>query len=505
VSARIAVTTREIPLPAGQIGAVETYRRLSRRYGSRGVFLLESVAGPAEDTAISVVGFAPVLGVTVRDNRVTLTGTPAAVSAIHARLAARTDTATRSGDDYVLTAPDRLWDLMRAVQGVLDAEGSSDGFRFGFLAALGYETARYVETLPEVLPRNPSLPDLSLVLHAGAVRIDHRTGRADLLLHDSAAWPVPVAAETLSLLTGPPRIDPVTLIPRQTRRTRRTRGPEDGPVDDTTQAQYVDRAGRCLEHIAAGDIYQVQIGHEMQFASDAAPLEIYERLRRRNPSPYAYLADVAGHSVVGASPELFVRSAAGQVTMRPIAGTAPAGDGSELTRERVGSALRRDPKEIAEHVMLVDLCRNDIGKVSRPGSLDVPVLMSVEQYSHVMHLVSTVSGQLAPGRDAWDVVRATFPAGTMTGAPKLRAMEIIEETESSPRGLYAGAIGLIDVGGWVDLALCIRTLIRPPGGRFTTRASAGVVADSCAEAEWQETLAKMGACHWAVTGQELTL
>jgi anthranilate synthase component 1 len=255
-----------------------------------------------------------------------------------------------------------------------------------------------------------------------------------------------------------------------------------------------------MKHIAIGDIYQVQIGHELTMRSAADPVEVYRRLRARNMSPYMYLTSVAGQLVIGSSPELFVRVADGTVVMRPIAGTAPRGRAPD---EVVGRELRANPKEIAEHAMLLDLCRNDIGRICLPDTLNVPEALFVERYSHVLHLVSTVTGQVEPDKDGFDIIAALFPAGTMTGAPKIRAMEIIEAVEHSRRGLYAGTLGLIDVGGYVNMALCIRTLIYRDGV-YRTRASAGIVADSVPEREWTETLAKSNAAHWAVTGRELT-
>ncbi|MBT2674966.1 anthranilate synthase component I family protein [Streptomyces sp. ISL-14] len=229
--------------------------------------------------------------------------------------------------------------------------------------------------------------------------------------------------------------------------------------------------------------------------------ESYRRLRARNPSPYMYLLPRAEGELIGASPELFFRSVDGEITMRPIAGTTRRGPDPEENDRRIKEMLASS-KEQAEHIMLVDLCRNDIGRVSVPGTLPVDRLMTVEGFSHVFHLVSTVRGRLEPGTSAWDALRATFPAGTMSGAPKLRAMEIINALELQTRGSYAGAVGLVDVRGWTELALCIR-MITYDAGVFSTQSSAGIVAESRVEAEWDETLAKMGAAYWALTGEEL--
>ncbi|HET6858195.1 MAG TPA: anthranilate synthase component I family protein, partial [Streptomyces sp.] len=266
---------------------------------------------------------------------------------------------------------------------------------------------------------------------------------------------------------------------------------------------------QCLEHIRVGDIYQIQIGHRIEVETALTPVDVYRRLRRRNPSPHMYLLPRAGltpggdhgGALIGASPELFFRVVGDEIVMRPIAGTARRSPDESENEQRV-KELRESTKEQAEHIMLVDLCRNDIGRVSRPSTQPVDRLMAVESFSHVFHLVSTVTGTLEEDVDTWQAVRATFPAGTMTGAPKMRAMEIIDGLEREARGNYAGAVGLVDVRGWSELALCIRT-VEYDGSRYTTQSSAGLVAQSQPESEWLETLVKMGAAYWALTGEEL--
>jgi anthranilate synthase component 1 len=230
------------------------------------------------------------------------------------------------------------------------------------------------------------------------------------------------------------------------------------------------------------------------------PLSLYAKLRMQNPSPYMFLHQADDMTLVGASPENYVRLAGRRLSMRPIAGTLAKSAG--MDPQALRNELSASVKENAEHVMLVDLCRNDIGRICKPGSLEVPSLMALEEFPSLYHLVSTVSGDLRPECDAIDVLRATFPAGTMVGAPKIRAMEIIENLEASPRGQYAGAIGLIDFRGEMNLALCIRMACRIEG-EYRLRASAGVVYDSHPEREWQETLAKLRMLYRTVTGQEL--
>jgi anthranilate synthase component 1 len=253
----------------------------------------------------------------------------------------------------------------------------------------------------------------------------------------------------------------------------------------------------ALEHIHAGDIYQVQLGHPIHVGAPRRDLDVYRRLRAINPSPYMAFLPLGDLAVISGSPELHVRVDHDELTMRPIAGTArKTADAIENTASVAW--LKQDAKEAAEHIMLVDLCRNDLGRVAVPGSVAVGGLMNVEEYSHVYHLVSTVTAKLEQGFDAYDVIRATFPAGTVTGAPKIRAMEIIEALEKSRRGIYAGVFGVLGFGGFTNLALSLRTIVATADG-YSARASAGIVVDSAPDSEWLETLAKMGSTIRAIT------
>jgi len=247
---------------------------------------------------------------------------------------------------------------------------------------------------------------------------------------------------------------------------------------------------QAQEHIAAGDIFQVVLSRQASGACSLDPFSVYRALRTVNPSPYMYFLKDGGVTVAGASPEMLVRVENGRAETRPIAGTRPCREGEDA--EALGRELLADEKERAEHVMLVDLGRNDLGRVCRFGSVKVEDLMKVERYSHVLHIVSSVVGQLADGQDALDALRACFPAGTLSGAPKIRAMEIIDALEAAPRGLYGGALGYVDLGGNLDFCIAIRTLVFE-NGRATLQAGAGIVADSDPGAEERETEAKAGA------------
>jgi anthranilate synthase component 1 len=256
-------------------------------------------------------------------------------------------------------------------------------------------------------------------------------------------------------------------------------------------AEYRAAVVKAKEYIAAGDIFQVVLSQQQSLACPLPPFSVYRALRMVNPSPYMYFLKDGERAVAGASPEMLVRVEGGRVETRPIAGTRPRG-ASEEDDERLERELVADEKERAEHIMLVDLGRNDLGRVCQFRSVTVPEFMKVERYSHVMHLVSSVLGELAPGKDALDALVATFPAGTLSGAPKIRAMQIIDELEPVRRGLYGGALGYIDLAGNLDFCITIRTVVMAQG-RATLQAGAGIVADSDPQAEQRECEAKAGA------------
>jgi anthranilate synthase component 1 len=268
-------------------------------------------------------------------------------------------------------------------------------------------------------------------------------------------------------------------------------------VSNTTREQYLANVERIREYILAGDAFQVQLGRRIAVPHDFPSEALYRALRALNPSPYMYHLVLDGVELVGSSPELLLRVSGGRATVRPIAGTRPRGATPEQDAELVAE-LTGDEKELAEHVMLVDLGRNDIGRVAQYGSVEVSDYKVVERYSHVFHLVSQVDGKLRDGLDALDAFRAAFPAGTLTGAPKVRAMEIIDEMEPERRGAYGGAVGYIGAGGGrMDLAITIRTCVIAEGVA-NVQAAAGIVLDSVPEMEWKETESKMRAMLTAI-------
>ncbi|MGW0783608.1 anthranilate synthase component I family protein [Streptomyces sp. NPDC002913] len=490
----VRVTTAGLP----PHDPLELYERLCAEAGDQQVFLLESAgeAGPAGREA--VVGVNPAAEIRVFARHVEIDGAPGIVAEL-SRAAERAGLAPEGPSSGTVRLPlrdrDEIWRLLPAAQDLfaVDTDVPGTEYAFGFLASLAYEAVRHVEELPE--RKDPARgPDMTLTLFRDTVRYAHGSRSARLLtasgplLGDRQVGPERVAELASKAAGAVPAPVPDAPEPRSVR-------------DSVSRGTFLGWAERCLEHIRVGDIYQIQIGHRIDVRSALSPLALYRRLRHRNPSPYMYLAPRSGRLLIGASPELFFRIEGDGIEMRPIAGTARRGPDCEENERRV-KEMQESTKERAEHIMLVDLCRNDIGRVSRRSTLPVDRLMTVERFSHVFHLVSTVTGRLARGAGAWDAVRATFPAGTMSGAPKVRAMEIIDSLEQERRGSYAGAVGLLDVRGWAELALCIRS-VEYDGETYSTQSSAGLVAESDPESEWQETLAKMGAAHWALTGKEL--
>jgi anthranilate synthase component 1 len=352
-------------------------------------------------------------------------------------------------------------------------------------AAVGYLAYDLVHALEPIAPW-PGRRRLAHLLD-DATTIVFDALLQTVTIHGEHASELDAAAERLSRAG---RLAPLPL-------PKRSAAPEElhASLSDDEYARIVERA---KHYIAAGDVFQVVLARTFSTPRRGAdPFDAYRALRVLNPSPYLYFVDLAGaddaspQAIAGASPEILVRLEDGRVVVRPLAGTRPRGADAEADA-KLAEALLADPKERAEHVMLVDLGRNDVGRVAAIGSVEVPTRMVIERYSHVMHLVSEVRGTLAENRDAWDVLAAAFPAGTLSGAPKVRAMQIIRELEPAPRGIYGGAIGYVSRHGTMDVAIAIRTLVAWPD-RFEVGAGAGVVEASDPAAEAAETRHKAGA------------
>jgi len=351
----------------------------------------------------------------------------------------------------------------------------------GLVGYFGYDTVRYIERRLAATRKEDELdtPDILLLVSEEIAIVDNLSGKLTLVVYAEPGRPGAFQAAQARLKQLLAKLRAPVAIPPD------TRGPSQPAVSGFGQAAYHKAVERAKHYIFEGDIMQVVPSQRLSKPFRASPLALYRALRTINPSPYMYYFDFGGFHVVGASPEILARLEGDAVTVRPIAGTRRRG-ATPAEDAALEQELLADEKERAEHLMLVDLGRNDAGRVARIGSVRVTEQMVVERYSHVMHIVSNVEGRLKPGLNAIDVLRATFPAGTVSGAPKVRAMEIIDELEPVKRGIYAGAVGYLGFHGNMDVAIALRTAV-VKNNTLYVQAGGGIVADSQPEAEWQET------------------
>ncbi|MHB1291719.1 MAG: anthranilate synthase component I [Sulfuricella sp.] len=354
-------------------------------------------------------------------------------------------------------------------------------FTGGLAGYFGYDTIRYIEkklahaVKPDVL----GTPDILLLLSEEVAVVDNLSGKIYLVVYADPAQPGAYAR-------GQARLDEMrSQLNRSVKIPVTASYPPAQSASEFGEDAFKRAVEKAKRYIFDGDIMQVVLSQRMSQPFAASPLSLYRALRSLNPSPYMFYYDMGDFQVVGSSPEILVRLEEETVTVRPIAGTRPRGKTREED-EALAADLLADPKELAEHLMLMDLGRNDAGRVAQTGSVKVTENMTIERYSHVMHIVSNVEGKLKSGLNAMDVLRATFPAGTVSGAPKVRAMEIIDELEPTKRGIYAGAVGYLGFNGDMDLAIAIRTAVVKDGTLYV-QAGAGIVADSVADSEWTET------------------
>jgi anthranilate synthase component 1 len=388
---------------------------------------------------------------------------------------------------------DPLAELKKRVEAIRSATlDELPPFTSGAVGYAGYDVIRYTEHLPNAPENDRQLPDLAFAFYDHMVVFDHvnktnvvvAMARLDKFGADLKA----------AYADAQRRVDELVA---QLESTDHSLPPADIDTQDQpsiqgqsnfTRQEFEAAVEKCVDYIRAGDIFQVVISQRLELDIHCEPFEIYRTLRVVNPSPFMFYVRTPSVTLVGSSPEVMVRVVEGQVTVRPLAGTRRRGATEEEDR-RLAEELLADPKERAEHVMLVDLGRNDVGRVARYGSIELTDVMTIERYSHVMHITSNVSGRLAEGKDAFDALRACVPAGTVSGAPKVRAMQIIDELEPHRRGPYAGAVGYVDFSGNMDTCIALRTLV-VQGNKAYIQAGAGIVADSVPSAEFQETLNK---------------
>ncbi|CAN7627505.1 anthranilate synthase component I [Acidovorax sp. LjRoot194] len=463
-----------IPLMAEAFADLETplslYLKLAHsKDGGKHSFLLESVVGGE------------------RFGRYSFIGLPARTLLRASGFGANAKTEVVTDGQVVESAAGNPLDFIEAYQKRFKVALRPGLPRFcgGLAGYFGYDAVRYVEKkLEDTCPPDTlGCPDILLLQCEELAVIDNLSGKLYLIVYADPAQPEAYAKakkrlrdlkEQLKYSVSAPIVKPTESHPAQR---------------DFSKADYLAAVDRAKELIAAGDFMQVQVGQRIHKRYTESPLSLYRALRSLNPSPYMYFYDFGDFHVVGASPEILVRqenTPEGQkITIRPLAGTRPRG--ATLEKDKAAEVeLINDPKERAEHVMLIDLARNDIGRIAKTGTVKVTEAFAIERYSHVMHIVSNVEGILNDGMTAIDVLKATFPAGTLTGAPKVHAMEIIDQLEPTKRGLYGGACGYLSYAGDMDVAIAIRTGIIKNGTLYV-QAAAGVVADSVPELEWKET------------------
>ncbi|HSH30060.1 MAG TPA: anthranilate synthase component I [Thiohalobacter sp.] len=375
-------------------------------------------------------------------------------------------------------------------------------FTGGLVGYFGYDTIRYIEPRLAECPNPDTLqvPDIVLMVSEEVAVFDNLRGKLFLITQ--------VAPDDEDAYArGQARLD--GLVQQLDRPLRHAVDAGSTAVEETdfisgfTQAGFEEAVSRAKRYIVDGDVMQVVLSQRLSIPFKARPLDLYRALRTLNPSPYMFYLDLGDFHVVGSSPEILTRLEDGVVTVRPIAGTRPRG-ADEAEDRRLETDLLADPKELAEHLMLIDLGRNDVGRIAKTGSVELSEKMLIERYSHVMHIVSNVTGELRAGMSAMDVLRATFPAGTVSGAPKIRAMEIIDELEPVKRGVYAGAVGYLAWNGNMDTAIAIRTAVIKDA-TLHIQAGAGIVHDSVPRNEWDETMNKGRAIFRAVAMAEAGL
>jgi anthranilate synthase component 1 len=439
-------------------------------------FLFESVVGGEKIGRYSFVGTNPFLRLEAFDRDVTLT---------------MFDNGKPTGTPEQRRVDDPLKELEKLIAGYRAAPHPKlPRFCGGAVGYAGYDIVRYTERLPNAPADDRHLPDMSFAFYDRMVIFDHvqktilvvghaRTkGRDPRQAYEEACGRVDETCQHLQTGQAELTLNDISL----------TGDPELSFRSNFTQSDFEAAVRKCKDYIVAGDIFQVVLSQRLQLETKATPLDIYRALRIVNPSPFMFLLKTPHTTLVGSSPEIMVRVEDGEITIRPLAGTRKRGTTDEEDK-RLEQELLADPKERAEHVMLVDLARNDVGRVARYGSVKLSDVMIVERYSHVMHITSNVQGTLNPGLTALDALRAGLPVGTVSGAPKVRAMQIIDELEPTRRGPYAGAVGYIDFTGNMDTCIALRTIVLQ-GNTAYIQAGAGIVADSVPESEYHETLNK---------------
>ncbi|OPY83988.1 MAG: Anthranilate synthase component 1 [Syntrophorhabdus sp. PtaU1.Bin153] len=452
------------------------YMKLKKAFPSSPSFLLESVEAQERLGRYSVIGFDPFLVFRSLGTTVTIEGLI----------------------NQVKTSDNPFGEL-RNIMAMLKPVGFQEDTRFtgGAVGYVGYDVVNFFEQLPDMNKRGLGTQDMYFMFPKKLVVFDNVTRRMMVVIHqcaDKGAY-----GEDQNKVEGEKELAELLKILRAPLKPHAQKPFFVKTMDHhLSKEEFEEIVARAKEYIFAGDIIQVVLSQRFKIETDIDGLSLYRALRVINPSPYMFFMDCIDYGLIGSSPEILVKMEGSEVEVRPIAGTRPRGRNA-VEDENLARELLSDEKEQAEHIMLVDLGRNDVGRVAEVGSVKVPELMTVDKYSHVMHMVSSVKGTVQEGLDAFDVFRATFPAGTVTGAPKIRAMEIIEELEKEKREFYAGCVGYFGYNGNMDFCITIRTMLKK-GDAVYLQAGAGIVADSKPENEYFETIHKSEALVRSIMG-----
>ena len=458
----------------------EVFQALTDRYGAESAFLLDSVKDIHSRYCQSSIALFPVLSVKVKGRNFRLEGQDALTAPILANL--------KEDEEDLSNFSCNVSVLLDKVMNSFDLVNrkTMSKYSFGYVGHLSYDAIRYFENIPKTTQDDRNMDDIRLQVHQVVLQFEY--GVINVVINEIEGLPTPTFEEIESFLR--PYGEPVFkgYDPSQLR-----------VEHDVQEADYLERVRKAKDYIVEGDIFQLVLSKRDRVVGPIDPMQVYYNLKQINPSPYMYYVDYGDYRIFGTSPEVQIRLEQGIAQMRPIAGTSKGKGQRPEENVQLIERLRNDEKERAEHLMLIDLCRNDLGRVCVPGSIWVRDFMVVEEYSHVYHMVSTVEGRVETDRSVFDIFLSTFPAGTLTGTPKVRAMEIIDELEDYDRGAYGGVLGFFDFLGNMNTAIVIRTIIQQ-GDTCYMQAGAGIVSDSDPQQEWNECDHKLRALRVTALG-----
>ncbi|PQQ65652.1 hypothetical protein B9R14_01945 [Acetivibrio saccincola] len=478
----------------------QMFRRIAYSIGTDKVFLLESAYGPDIDCTKTIIGLFPSFEIKLDNKKLIVDSDCENIKSVLKKIIGKV---YREDNGVFDIDNDRFSNVFNVISKSINQVNMHDldiMINNGLVGYFGYEYLHYIENVPRKPKNVLNLPDVHLKYFQVLIEVEYNSKEVLIIENRIENREIEGLDEVISLIkNGKDKNSTDDFRLQETdQSTFENEKCEMVVKSNITKERFFDIVAKAKKYIYDGDIFQVQLGQRLTVeGTNIEALDLYDKLRKINPSPYMFFWDSKEYKLIGDSPELQLRIENGEVMIRPIAGTSKGKGHDEISRNNIIEKLKNDAKENAEHIMLVDLARNDIGIMAIPGTVAVTQLMSVEEFSHVFHLTSTVVGRLNKGLNSMEVFEATFPAGTLTGAPKVRAMEIISELESEIRGPYGGAFGFFDFNGNIVSSIIIRTVLKM-GEKLYLQASAGIVADSIDENEWMETIYKMKATYTAI-------